>query len=111
MVRRIVALGAVALAIAPMLACPPNEAVLCGSRTENALAGCKAYYDLCKGNHYRLDCASVPSAGVRCTCIEDEVTKKTFDSADACNVTPDTLKKRAAAGCGWDLGLDGTTTN
>jgi len=104
MFRRIVALGLGTLAIgATTLACPPNEAVLCGSRSENTGASCKAFYDLCSGSQFRLECDSVAGAGVRCKCIESDVQRQAFDSSDACNVTPDTLKKRAEEGCGWRL--------
>jgi hypothetical protein len=90
------------------LACPPSEAVLCGSRTENAGANCTAFYDLCNGDKYKLRCDSISGAGVRCKCIENDVEKHVFDSSDACNVTPDTLKKRASEGCTWKLD-DGQT--
>lgn len=103
MIRRIVALGFGITIALTALACPPNEAVLCGSRTENTGASCKSFYDLCDGSKYRLDCASVAGAGVRCKCFESDVEKNVFDSSDACNVTPDTLKKRAASGCNWTL--------
>ena len=83
-------------------ACPPNEEILCGTTTENTGATCSADYKLCAGGTDRIDCKSV-SGGVTCACIEDGVTKKTFPSDDACNVTPDTLKKRATEGCGWTL--------
>lgn len=82
--------------------CPPNEAKLCGSKAENTGASCTATYDLCKGGSDRIECA--PSGGaVTCSCFENGTKSKTFQSADACNVTPDTLKARAAAGCGWDI--------
>jgi len=83
-------------------ACPPNEEILCGTTTENTGATCAADYKLCAGGTDRIDCKSV-SGGVMCACIEDGMTKKSFPSNDACNVTPDTLKKRAAEGCGWTL--------
>jgi hypothetical protein len=83
-------------------ACPPNEEILCGTTTENTGATCAAEYKLCAGGTDRIDCKSV-SGGVTCACIESGVTKKSFASNDACNVTPDTLKKRAAEGCGWTL--------
>lgn len=88
-----------------MLACPPSEAVLCGSRAENTAASCKAFYDLCDGRKYRLECDPSPGggSGVRCRCFESDVAKEVFDSPDACNVTPDTLKKRASEGCKWTL--------
>lgn len=101
------AIGVLALAVtlafaATTTACPPNEEILCGTTTENTGATCSADYKLCAGGTDRIDCKSAAS-GVTCACIEDGVTKKTFPSNDACNVTPDTLKKRAAEGCGWTL--------
>lgn len=97
----------VALAAATLTAgCPPSEAKVCGTKTENAGASCTATYDLCKGGSYRIECAPL-SGGVTCTCLENGTKDKTFQSADACNVTPDTLRKRAATGCGWNLDEDG----
>jgi hypothetical protein len=83
-------------------ACPPNEEIVCGTTTANTGPTCSADYKLCAGGTDRIDCKSV-SGGVTCACIEDGVTKKSFPSDDACNVSPDTLKKRAAEGCGWTL--------
>ena len=83
-------------------ACPPNEEIVCGTTTENTGPTCAADYKLCAGGTDRIDCKSV-SGGVTCACIENGATKKSFPSDDACNVTPDTLKKRAAQGCGWTL--------
>jgi hypothetical protein len=83
-------------------ACPPNEEILCGTTTENTGPTCSADYKLCAGGTDRIECKSV-TGGVTCACIESGVTKKSFPSNDACNVTPDTLKKRAAEGCGWTL--------
>jgi hypothetical protein len=83
-------------------ACPPNEEIVCGTTTTNTGAACSADYKLCAGGTDRIDCKSA-AGGVTCACIEDGVTKKSFASDDACNVTPDTLKKRAADGCGWTL--------
>lgn len=96
------------LLIALVLAgCPANEAKVCGTRTENAGATCAATYDLCKGASDRVECApgggGGGGGGVTCTCLENGIKSKTFQSNDACNVTPDTLKKRAAAGCGFDI--------
>ncbi len=76
-----------------------NEAIVCDSKTENVLAGCKATYDLCKGGQDVLDC----SDGARCSCIENGAKVKDFPIGDACNVSPDTLVSRAANGCGWTL--------
>ena len=86
----------------PTTACSPNEEIVCGTSTENTGATCAAEYTLCAGGTDRIDCKSV-SGGVVCACIENGATKKSFPSDDACNVTPDTLKKRAAEGCGWTL--------
>jgi hypothetical protein len=97
----VVSLALLALASATT-ACPPNEEILCGTTTENTGPTCAADYTLCAGGTDRIDCKSV-SGGVTCACIENGVTKKSFASNDACNVTPDTLKKRAAEGCGWTL--------
>ena len=83
-------------------ACPPNEEIVCGTTTENTGPTCAAEYKLCAGGTDRIDCKSV-TGGVSCACIENGATKKSFPSDDACNVTPDTLKKRAAQGCGWTL--------
>jgi len=83
-------------------ACPPNEEIVCGTTTENTGPTCAAEYKLCAGGTDRIDCKSV-TGGVTCACIENGATKKSFPSDDACNVTPDTLKKRAAQGCGWTL--------
>jgi hypothetical protein len=99
-VRRLTILAILALAFAA--GCPPNEAKVCGTKTENAGASCSASYDLCKGDHDRIECAP-GGGGVTCTCFENGAKAKTFQSDDACNVTPDTLRKRVAAGCGWDL--------
>ncbi len=69
-------------------------------KTENVAGSCSATYDLCAGGDDRIECK--PSGGgVSCACIESGVTKKSFQSDDACNVSPDTLKKRAIEGCGW----------
>jgi hypothetical protein len=87
-------------------ACPPNEAIICGSETENVLAGCASTYKLCAGGTHRLECTPKPTSGVTCACIEDGVKKRSFDSADACNVSPDTLKKRAGEGCNWEFDED-----
>jgi hypothetical protein len=99
-----VTVAGIALAIGAT-ACPPNEAIVCGSTTENVAAGCASSYKQCAGGTHRLEC--VPSAGgVTCTCFEDGVKKRTFVSADACNVSPDTLKKRASEGCNWEFDED-----
>ena len=87
------------------LACPPNEAIVCGSKTENLGPGCAATYDLCAGGSDRIECKPA-NGGVSCSCIENGTAKKSFQSDDACNVTPDTLKKRAADGCGWKFDAD-----
>ena len=101
--RHVLRLSLPALAALTFAAgCPPNEAKVCGTKAENTGASCAATYDLCKGGSYRIECAPL-SGGVSCTCLENGAKAKTFQSADACNVTPDTLRKRAAAGCGWDL--------
>ena len=92
----IVALGAT------IAACDGNEAIVCSSDTKNAGAGCVATYDLCKGGTYKLQCDPAPS-GVSCACIENNALKSTFKSEDACNVSPDTLRKRAASNCNWQL--------
>ena len=91
----------VALALGP-LGCPPNEEILCGTKSENTGPSCAAEYTLCAGGTDRLECKP-NSTGVSCACIENGVTKKSFQSDDACNVTPDTLKKRAEMGCTWTL--------
>lgn len=83
-------------------ACSKNEEIVCGTTTENTGPTCAAEYTLCAGGTDRIDCRSA-TGGVTCACIENGTTKKTFSSNDACNVTPDTLKKRAAEGCGWTL--------
>src|SRR3954471_18478133 len=83
-------------------ACPANEEIVCGTTTENTGPTCAADYKLCAGGTDRIDCKTA-GAGVTCACIEDGVTKKSFPSDDACNVTPDTLRKRAEDGCGWTL--------
>ena len=83
-------------------ACPANEEILCGTTTENTGPTCSADYKLCAGGTDRIDCKSA-GGGVTCACIEDGATKKSFPSNDACNVTPEALKKRAAEGCGWTL--------
>lgn len=82
--------------------CAPNEEIVCGTTTENTGATCAAEYKLCAGGTDRIDCTSV-SGGVSCACIENGTTKKSFPSNDACNVTPDALRKRAEEGCGWML--------
>jgi hypothetical protein len=99
--RGVLALVAL-LAVVALAGCPPNEAKVCGSKSTNAGASCSATYDLCNGGSDRLECAPA-GTGVTCTCLENGTKNKTFQSADACNVTPDTLKKRAAEGCGWDI--------
>jgi len=83
-------------------ACPPNFFFVDAATTENTGPTCAAEYKLCAGGTDRIDCKSV-TGGVTCACIENGATKKSFPSDDACNVTPDTLKKRAAQGCGWTL--------
>lgn len=98
----VAALSAIAVSA---MGCPPNEAIVCGSKTENTGASCASTYDLCAGGTQRLEC-SPAGGGVTCACIEDGVKKKSFQSDDACNVTPDTLKKRASTGCGWELDED-----
>lgn len=98
--------GALALGALGTLGCPPNEAILCGTKTENTAASCAATYDLCAGGTDRIECKPA-GGGVSCACIENGVTKKSFPSNDACNVTPETLQKRAAEGCGWKLSEDG----
>jgi len=99
------ALVALCAIVAGATGCPPNEAIVCGSKTENAGSTCASTYDLCAGGTRRLEC-SPSGGGVTCACIEDGVKKRSFQSDDACNVTPDTLKKRAATGCGWELDED-----
>ena len=102
--RATVTLVVVALLVLPhaTTACSKNEEIVCGTTTENTGPTCAAEYTLCAGGTDRIDCTSA-SGGVTCACIENGTTKKTFQSNDACNVTPDTLKKRAAEGCGWTL--------
>src|SRR5579864_8887037 len=75
-----------------------NEAIVCSSKTENVLAGCKATYGLCNGSTYVLDCSTPEGSGVHCQCVENGVKAKDFPSDDACNVSPDTLKTRAHEG-------------
>ena len=94
------AVAAVALGL---LGCPPNEEILCGTKSENTAPSCSAEYTLCAGGTDRLECKPGGGSGVSCACIENGVTRKTFQSDDACNVTPDTLKKRAEVGCSWTL--------
>ena len=92
------------LALVILSACGvKNEAIVCGSKTENVLAGCKATYDLCAGGQDVLDCSTKEGDGVHCNCIENGTKKDDFHSDDACNVSPDTLKTRASQGCGWTL--------
>ncbi len=99
-----VALAAIAIALALATAgCHPNEAIVCGSSSENAGASCAANYDLCAGGKRRLECAPGGGGAVTCACLENGVKKRSFQSDDACNVTPDTLKKRAAKGCDWEF--------
>ena len=83
-------------------ACSKNEEIVCGTTTENTGPTCAAEYTLCAGGTDRIDCKSVTN-NVTCACIESGTTKRSFASNDACNVTPDALKKRAAEGCGWTL--------
>lgn len=96
------------LAVAALLltACtssiPGNEAIVCGSETKGVGAGCEASYSLCKGGIYRVAC-DPSGGGVKCTYVENGNAAKSFQSDDACNVSPDTLKKRASSGCGWVL--------
>lgn len=94
-------LGAIAI-VGAVVACDGNEAIVCSSETKNAGAGCVATYDLCKGGTYKLQCDPAPT-GVSCGCIENNALKSTFKSDDACNVSPDTLRKRAASNCNWQL--------
>lgn len=94
-------LGSASLALGPA-ACAPNEAVVCKTASTNTGASCTADYELCAGGTDRLECAPV-AGGVSCKCIENGTTKRTFESSDACNVTPDTLRKRAAENCDWKL--------
>lgn len=82
--------------------CSKNEEIVCGTTTENKGPTCAAEYTLCAGGTDRIDCKSA-TGGVTCACIENGTTKKSFQSHDVCNVTADTLKKRAAEGCGWTL--------
>jgi hypothetical protein len=98
------ALGTLAAVVALVFTagCPPNEAKVCSTKTENVGPGCSATYDLCKGTSDRVDCAP-DNGGVTCTCFENGAKTRTFVSNDACNVTPDTLKKRVAAGCNFDI--------
>ncbi len=83
-------------------ACSKNEEIVCESSTQNTGPTCNAEYKLCAGGTDRIECTSA-TGGVTCACIENGATKKTFSSNDACNVTVDTLKKRAEEGCGWTL--------
>ncbi len=100
--RRRAAFGACAAVLA--IACGvKNEATVCGSKTENVLAGCKATYDLCNGSTYVLDCSTAEGSGVHCLCIENGTQAKDFHSDDACNVSPDTLQSEAEKNCGWTL--------
>ena len=97
------AIGALVLGLViGTLGCPPNEAIVCGSKSENAGPSCSADYDLCAGGTDRIECKPAGS-GVTCACIESGTTKKTFQSNDACNVSVDTLKMRAMDNCGWKL--------
>jgi hypothetical protein len=102
---RLVLAASIALAACGALAgCPPNEAKVCGSSTQNAGSSCSATYDLCaSGTSLRIECAPGTGGGVTCSCLENGAKKSTFQSADACSVSPDTLKKRAASGCTWDI--------
>ena len=93
------ALLALALATA---GCPKNEAKVCSSDSSGVGPSCSADYNLCAGGTDRIECVPATS-GVTCTCIESGTKKTTFTSDDACNVSVDTLRKRAAAGCGWDI--------
>jgi len=94
-------LGLPGLLLAPA-ACAPNEAIVCNTASTNTGASCTADYELCAGGTDRLECSPVAS-GVSCKCIENGTTKRTFESSDACNVSPDTLKKRASENCNWKL--------
>jgi hypothetical protein len=97
-------LAGLALALVALAACgTKNEAIVCSSKTENVLAGCKATYNLCSGGTDVLDCSTPEGSGVHCQCLENGVKAKDFHSDDACNVSPDTLKLRAHDGCGWTL--------
>src|SRR4051794_34047638 len=99
--------GAAMLALSVgMLACPPNEAIVCSSSTENTAPSCAANYNLCAGGTDRIECKPVSGGGVTCACIESGVTKKSFTTDDACNIGPDALKKKAADNCGWTLDED-----
>ncbi|MDB4934775.1 MAG: hypothetical protein JWP87_1747 [Labilithrix sp.] len=102
--RIVAALAALATAalVAAAPGCKPNEEIVCATSTENTGASCAATYDLCAGGTDRIECKPA-GGGVSCACIESGTTKRSFPSNDACNVTPDTLKKRAAEGCGWKL--------
>jgi hypothetical protein len=82
--------------------CPKNEAKVCSSSTSGLGPSCSADYTLCAGGTDRIECTPA-AGGVSCSCVENGAPKKTFTSDDACNVSVDTLKKRAAAGCGWDI--------
>jgi hypothetical protein len=96
---------ALALALATT-GCPKNEAKVCSTTSTGVGPSCSADYNLCVGGTDHVEC--VPSTGgVTCSCIENGTKAKTFVSDDACNVSVDTLRKRAAAGCGWDI-LDDT---
>jgi hypothetical protein len=92
--------------LATLAACssiPGNEAIVCGSATKNVLSGCEATYDLCKGGQYKIACSPNSASELVCSCLEDGDAKKVFNGRDECNVSPDTLKKRASEGCGWTL--------
>jgi hypothetical protein len=82
---------------------PGNEAIVCKSEAKNVLAGCEATYELCKGGTQKIACAPDSAGELVCACLEDGQQKKLFNGKDECNVSPDTLKKRAAEGCGWTL--------
>jgi hypothetical protein len=105
--QRQLALGTVGWSVALALAlattgCPRNEAKVCSTTSTGVGPSCSADYNLCAGGTDRVEC--VPSAGgVTCSCLENGTKAKTFVSDDACNVSVDTLRKRAAAGCGWDI--------
>jgi hypothetical protein len=96
-------LAFVAVTLAAVAGCnAQNDAVVCSAKSDNAGAACSATYELCKGGTDKLDCTP-ETDGVRCACIENGTKAKDFHSPDACNVSTDTLKKRAADGCGWKL--------
>jgi hypothetical protein len=108
------AMLALVLGAVMTLGCPPNEAIVCSSSTENTLPSCAANYDLCAGGTDRIECKPVSATGsvvtgsgsVTCACIENGVTKKDFTTDDACNIGVDALKKKAADNCGWKLDED-----